>query len=297
MKLNVFSDSSSEVDSNEPDRRRRELIRTGTAALVASALGPLPAWAHHSGLARQHLENLPSSSPIAQHLNRHPAFKNDMTLAIANLLQSGTHERFDDFLSTTRPTFSRDVRAFYAKNKTDRDQVERHFATTLAPENYGLYVDGQTYTTYLMLKQADGQIIPVKRYYITISQHGFSNESGSEKSPIGAQRMTSRIAQPLGAVASLNPGPEGYFKRGDLVPSLGWSQPVSENPAWITTRFLRCDESRGLGFHGTNREWNHAGVRHMRVKASTGCFRMTNIDIADLDRYYYRGMPIYITAA
>jgi lipoprotein-anchoring transpeptidase ErfK/SrfK len=124
----------------------------------------------------------------------------------------------------------------------------------------------------------------IHTYTISTAAKGLGNLSGSQKTPAGAHRISTKIG--------------GNAKRGAIFDKLSntgkiatiYTRPNYSVKALVTSRILRLDGlepgknkggrvdtfSRAIYLHGTNKEGN------LGTHASHGCIRMNNDEIIDL---------------
>lgn len=124
----------------------------------------------------------------------------------------------------------------------------------------------------------------IRSYAISTAARGLGNLSGSQKTPTGAHRISSKIGKSV--------------KRGTIFDKLSntgriakiYTRPNYSATALVTSRVLRLDglesgknkggrvdtASRMIYLHGTNKEGN------LGTRASHGCIRMNNNEIIDL---------------
>ncbi len=124
----------------------------------------------------------------------------------------------------------------------------------------------------------------IHTYTISTAAKGLGNLSGSQQTPAGAHRISTKIG--------------GNAKRGAIFDKLSntgriariYTRPNYAVKALVTSRILRLDGlepgknkggrvdtfSRAIYLHGTNKEGN------LGTRASHGCIRMNNDEIIDL---------------
>ena len=91
-----------------------------------------------------------------------------------------------------------------------------------------------------------------------------------------------------------NRTPTGDFKIVSIENASSWSHDFRDGKGKIAGAygpwFLRLDAKgwKGIGIHGTH------DPNSLRTKATEGCIRLSNNDIAELKQYAYRNMPVSI---
>lgn len=172
----------------------------------------------------------------------------------------------------------------------------------IAPDKYGLYLDGDTQKLYLMKKLPDMKKQFIKSFLVSTSRTGWSNTQGSHGTPLGLHRIVERRVGKLGQVVStLNPYDYAFRKLPvqkdgrelGMKPFAKKLHSGGEPAELITAAYLLWGPttpiSRGEYLHGTNRE-DALGSPH-----SGGCIRMTSLDVCSLLGTDEKGVP-YVEA-
>ena len=165
-------------------------------------------------------------------------------------------------------------------------------ARAIPSGKYGIFVDGDEQTMYILKHQAENGAQFIKAYPVSTSYEPWSNAPSSGGTPIGLHRIAEERRGMLGEIvaASKPNGTDnvrmhipinGKMESKAFVNSLvGSGGGVAE---MITSRLLLVGPStpqkRAINIHGTNRS-NLLGTR-----ASGGCIRQSNVDVTDLSRY------------
>jgi hypothetical protein len=191
---------------------------------------------------------------------------------------------------------------------TSRNMAQlKELSKSMRLREYGLFVDGDKETLYLLQRSGKNECRFVKAYPISTSRENWSNEADSAGTPLGLHRIASMHAGFLGEVLSdpdrsdlgfalITVRRHGKAEKKRFVRSL-----ISEGGdavAEIITRAMlvvgkKTPPSRGIFLHGTNR------TDRLGEPDSGGCIRMSNVDITNLAhsvRASRNGTSLYIHA-
>lgn len=127
----------------------------------------------------------------------------------------------------------------------------------------------------------------LKSYQVSTSAYGMSNRSNSNKTPIGAHQIKTKIGK--------NAKKFTIFK--SLVNTGRLSRENSSGKALVTSRVLRLDGlekrnrntyGRYIYIHGTNKE------KYLGQAKSHGCIRMSNEEVIELFNETAKGSLVYL---
>jgi len=127
----------------------------------------------------------------------------------------------------------------------------------------------------------------LKSYQVSTSAYGMSNRSNSNKTPIGAHQIKTKIGK--------NAKKFTIFK--SLVNTGRLSRANSSGKALVTSRVLRLDGleksnrntyRRYIYIHGTNKE------KYLGQEKSHGCIRMSNDEVIELFNETSKGSLVYL---
>ena len=150
-------------------------------------------------------------------------------------------------------------------------------AKAIPQSGYGLLLDGDEQQLYLIQNIGKNKVQFVKAYPVSTSSARWSNDPDSRGTPLGLHRIAAQRKGMLGEIVS---GPKTGAKK--FVESLE-SNDFRTAAKLITAAMLiagpTTPSTRGIYLHGTNYQNLLSRV------ASSGCIRMSSMDVSDLLNY------------
>ncbi len=171
------------------------------------------------------------------------------------------------------------------KARVQRIQLFQKFVQRKWNTAYGLFVNADEQRLYLVKKQKK-RVRILFGYKVSTSKKVSGNIPDSNRTPVGIHTIKSKYKGVFGEIVSVEPVPIRLYKKvGEkkMVRSLlstgkslsGKKNTDKEHAAVITAR-LTIDPKRGIHIHGTNR------VDLLGHRGSSGCIRMSNVDIVHI---------------
>ena len=177
----------------------------------------------------------------------------------------------------------------------------------MAVGKYGLFLDGDDQSLYIITKSKDSSLQFIKKYPVATSYSDWSNAQDSRGTPTGPTSIKEKRIGLLGQVIStLDKNADDSLKFTRIPISAGAenrqatfvkgltlkTQPTPE----VITAALLLDPSRGIWIHGAPRKGlsNIPPEKRRDTAGSTGCVRASNVDVVDMMRYVEVGTPMYI---
>lgn len=162
----------------------------------------------------------------------------------------------------------------------------------VSEKKYGLFVDGDEQTLYVLQNIGKDKIQFVKAYPVSTSREVWSNGANSRGTPLGLHRVAQGKRGVLGEVVSspmrgvrefarISMRENRVNRKKTFVRSLAsGGDAIAEI---VTAAFLLTGpttrSTRGIYIHGTNR------TNQLGQPGSGGCIRMSNVDVYDLSKY------------
>ena len=179
------------------------------------------------------------------------------------------------------------------ENVLNRNRAQLAELSKQIPEKkFGLLLDGDEQRFYLLNKIGEGRVQFVKAYPVSTSKGGWSNFSDSRGTPLGFHQIAAGYKGILGEVVSsptrsirdfvqIPVRDRGVTRKRTFVKS--FTSPGDANAEIVTASLLivgpETRSTRGIYIHGTNR------TDYLAQPASSGCIRMSNVDVWDLLNY------------